>query len=179
MLRPRGGSFTYTSAEFAQMQASMRELGAAGADGFVFGVLALREGRVRVDVERCRVLVQMAREMGNGSSGRRMCVFHRAFDEVEVEAMEEELKVLIELGFEGVLTSGGQGGAVEGAEVLEGLVRCAGGRIEVLVGGGVRKENLGSLVRGTGAGWFHSSAVVGGGEEASEEEIRALVEGLI
>lgn len=44
-------------------------------------------------------------------------------------------------------------------------------RIDIIVGGGVRSENLKELVEGTGAEWFHSSAVVGQGEEVDGVEL--------
>src|SRR5512146_2653538 len=69
MVRPRGGGFCYTDAEFAAMQHDARALLAAGADGIVFGILN-RDGTV--DLERNRVLREIA--------GSRQAVLHRAID---------------------------------------------------------------------------------------------------
>lgn len=101
--------------------------------------------------------------------------------------MIEELETLIELGFAGVLTSGGIGerGARDGVGILRALVRRAAGRIDVVVGGGVRGGDVGWL-RGEFEGggkrgevrWWHSSAVVGEGEEVCVEEVGRLLEGL-
>lgn len=137
-----------------------------GADGFVFGVLTPEK---KVDIENCKTLL--------ASAEGKPCTFHRAFDEISPGEMGEELEVLIELGFRNVLTSGGGRDAVGGREVLKGLVEGAGGRIEVIVGGGVRGGNLGGL-RGEleGVRWWHSSAIVDGGEVASEGEVRRLSE---
>ena len=134
------------------------------ADGFVFGILTA-EGRV--DGERCRELVRAAGELP--------CTFHRAFDEAGDQ--REGLEVLIEVGFEAVLTAGGKGKAEQGAERLRELRKWAGSRIEIVVGGGVRSENVVGLMERVGAEWYHSAAIVEG-EEASEAEVREIVQAL-
>jgi len=147
------------------MTAEIESFKQVGADGFVFGLLT-PDGLV--DRDNCKILLAAA-------EGRK-CTFHRAFDELLEERMGDELEVLIDLGFANVLTSGGGKTAVEGTEVLKSLVERADGRIEVIVGGGVRGENVEMLREITGAKWFHSSAVVDGGEIASAEEVRGLGE---
>jgi len=160
MIRPRdGGDFIYISKEYEQMKSDLLAFKNAGASGFVFGIL---DEKNLVDVVKCRELVEMA--------GDRPCTFHRAFDIIPPEQMEEQLEVLIECGFKAVLTSGGVGNAVDNSHVLKRLVKAARGRIEVVVGGGVRSGNL-KILRETGARWFHSSAVVDGGDVASSEEL--------
>lgn len=151
--------------------------GSLKVDGVVFGVLSHDEdggkGRKRVDRQRCKILLAVAAEGGLSS------VFHRAFDQIAVDDMEDELEALIELGFAGVLTSGGAKSALEGKEVLRRLVERAAGRIEVIVGGGVRSGNVGELVEYTKATAFHSSAVLDDGEDPDEEEIRKLAANLV
>lgn len=164
MIRPRGGNFVYTASEITQMKHEIEKFSAEGVDGFVFGVLT-PGGKIDRDV--CQDLLTL-------TAGRN-CTFHRAFDEIPEAAMEDALETLIELGFTSVLTSGGRSNAVEGKEVLARLVERARGRIEVIVGGGVRSANLEGLMRETGARTFHSSAVVGGeGDVANEGEIGRL-----
>jgi len=157
------------------MESSIRDFSEAGADGFVFGVLTAAPSpalappiNVQIDVEANKRLVRAA--------GGKPCTFHRAFDCIPRAAMRAQLEVLVGCGFAAVLSSGGARTAVEGQgkEVLRGLVEAAGERIEVIVGGGVRVGNVGELMRGTGARWFHSSAIVDGGEVASGEEVRGL-----
>lgn len=162
MIRPRGGDFIYDAEDIHQMEMDLSRFGDAGVDGFVFGVL---EGK-GVDLEMCRRLVDMARG--------KPCTFHRAFDGLGEDHMLEQLEVLIHCGFKSVLTSGGENNAVEGSRVLRKLVRAARGRIEVIVGGGVRSINVQTLLRDTDATTFHSSAIVAGGELASREEVVAL-----
>ena len=162
MIRPRGGDFSYSNGEFEQMAMEVEMFGREGVDGFVFGILKDKE----VDRERCKFLLQKA-------SGK-PCTFHRAFDEIPKDNMMDELEVLIECGFKAVLTSGGGRNAVEGKERLVELVVAADGRIDVIIGGGVRSGNLERMREATGAPWFHSSAVNDGGAVASREEVRML-----
>jgi copper homeostasis protein len=164
MIRPRGNpDFLCTTTDLAQMAADIAAFARAGASGFVFGGLT-SDGRV--DVDHMRELVCLARG--------RPCTFHRAFDAVAGRQAEEELERVIECGFSALLTSGGAPSAVQGQEALRRLVERARGRIEVIVGGGVRSANVEGLVKDTGASWFHSSGIVDGSEEASPEELRAL-----
>lgn len=90
--------------------------------------------------------------------------------------MAEQLEVLVELGFDGLLTSGGAKSAVEGNDMLRMLVEKARGRIEIIVGGGVRSTNLKELRSAIGEDvkWWHSSAVTGSREEANIVEVEAL-----
>ena len=165
MIRARGGAFTCSESELITLSRFVKAFDDAGADGFVFGILD--EGG-RVARETCLDLKWITRG--------KPCTFHRAFDEVPLEAMEEELEALVGMGFKSVLTSAGGKSAVEGKERLRRLVQQAGGRIDVIVGGGVRSINVEELKRDTGASCFHSSAIVDGGEVASDEEVRALRE---
>jgi copper homeostasis protein len=165
MIRPHGHSFIYTPEELSVMEEDISRFGEAGASGFVLGALTSTS---QVDSDTNKFLIQAAQG--------KPCTFHRAFDSIPPSEMTQQLEILIACGFKAVLTSGGAETAVEGKEVLRGLVERAGGRIEVIVGGGVRSGNVGQLRGETGAGWFHSSAVVDGGEEASGEEVRLLRE---
>ncbi|KAF2495680.1 hypothetical protein BU16DRAFT_610741 [Lophium mytilinum] len=169
MIRPRAGDFVYSAPEFAQMRDEVAAFMAletgSGPDGFVFGILTPED---RVDGERCRDLV--------GLAGGRPCTFHRAID--EVGEFWEGVEAVVGCGFRAVLTSGRGRDAVGGVEVLEELKRRVAGKLEVVVGGGVRRGNVRGLREGVGEGWYHSAAIVGDEEEADEGEARALVEAL-
>jgi copper homeostasis protein len=141
MIRPREGNFLYSRNEFSQMERDMSlyTVAEGGADGFVFGIL---DEENRVDRARCSALIDMA--------GGKPCTFHRAFDSIPPQEMESELETVIECGFEAILTSGGPTDASEGREMLGNLVKAAGDRICIIVGGGVRSSNLRGLMT-TGA----------------------------
>jgi copper homeostasis protein len=162
MVRPRGGDFEYTEAEFDTMKESLIRLHGLGADGFVFGIL--KDGKV--DVQRCQALVKLA--------DGQYCTFHRAFDELEDK--QAGLQDVIKCGFSGILTSGGKHDAIKGTSALRQLVEATkGDEIHIIVGGGARSSNIELLKKETGAAWFHSSALVDGTTLASEEEIGNLL----
>jgi len=154
MLRPRSGGFAYSHPELEAMEMDGHSFMGAGAKGLVFGVLTSGGQIARKSNRR---LVEIGGE----------AVFHRAFDALPdpFEAME----ILIDLGFKRILTSGGRGTALEGAETLRRLHEKADGRIEILPGGGVRPENASEIVARTGiqqlhlAGqeWVHDSSTEG------------------
>lgn len=165
MIRPHGRDFTYTDEEYRDMDQAIEIFKQEGAQGFVFGIL---NEHGTVDKERCRGLVLKAEN--------RPCTFHRAYDEILEIDMLGQLEVLIEAGFRAVLTSGGRRNAVEGKEMLTKLVAAAQGRIDVIVGGGVRASNLEMLREDISAPAYHSSAIVDikGGEIASRDEVKLL-----
>lgn len=161
MIRPKGGDFYYSGEEFETMKRSLSEFRSAGADGFVFGMLA--NGN-RVDSERCEELIRL--------SDGRPCTFHRAFD--HTPDLDEAMQTIIHLGFRTVLTSGGKNSAMEGKDQLQHLVRHYSNKIDVLVGGGVRSSNLAELRDHTKASHFHSSAILPYEMFANEDEIKKL-----
>ena len=145
MVRPRGGGFCYTEAEFAAMQHDARALLDAGADGIVFGILN-RDGTV--DLERNRVLREVA--------GQRESVFHRAIDVTPdpFRALEQ----LIDLGFTRVLTSGQQDTVPEGLDLIQRLIERAGDRIHVMPGGGIKPYAIADILRVTKCRQLHVAA---------------------
>ncbi|KAM7197997.1 Copper homeostasis CutC domain containing protein [Rhypophila sp. PSN 637] len=208
MIRPRGPptttnseqqDFIYSTLEYYAMMHSIQEFKQSGllraerGDGFVFGILKKKDGGggggVQVDVERNTNLVGLAWPFA--------CVFHRAFDDLLGGPGSTEIQTVVEAvgacGFDGILTSGGRGNAPDerNRERLREIVAlAAAGKVEVIVGGGVRSGNLGTL-RGsletrTATGgdeplcWYHSSCItLMDGEMMFEgEEVLRLVEGL-
>jgi copper homeostasis protein len=145
IIRPRGGDFLYTNAEFEAMAADVDTCGELGCDGVVVGMLRA-DGRV--DVDRCADLVRRA--------GSMLVTFHRAFDRVNDPLTA--LEAVIELGCSRILTSGLHPNVDLGREMLRTLVAAAGPRITVMPGSGVRSANIVELARFTGATAFHSSA---------------------
>ncbi len=161
MIRPRGGDFVYTDAEFEQMKSEIVALKKLNIDGFVFGILD-REGNVNMDQNQ--ELVALADPIP--------CTFHRAFD--VVNNMYQSLENVIECGFKTILTSGQKENVVEGITILAELVKKANNRIVIMPGGGLRSTNIGLLKEKTNATFYHSSAIVELGETANGGEVKAL-----
>lgn len=161
MIRPRGGDFMYSEAEFEQMKTDLTSLKSLNVDGFVFGIL---HGNDEVNVEQNKALVELADPFP--------CTFHRAFD--RASDLESSLEKVIECGFKTILTSGQKPNVSEGKENLKKLVELSNARIEILVGGGLRSTNIEEIRECTNAGYFHSSAITDGGAFASADEVVAL-----
>ncbi|PKF73250.1 copper homeostasis protein CutC [Chryseobacterium sp. PMSZPI] len=161
MIRPRGGDFTYSDEEFEQMKNDLTHLKSLKVDGFVFGILDAND---EVNREQNRILVEMAAPFP--------CTFHRAFD--RANDLKDSLEKVIDCGFKTILTSGQKPNVSEGKENLKKLVELSNGRIEILVGGGLRSSNIEEIRSLTKAGYFHSSAITDGGAFANADEVVAL-----
>lgn len=178
--------FDYSPFEFDLMQESIRAFKEAGVmnpvrgDGFVFGIVKKAPharaitnlGSVDqdatqgnspngdyyvVDKERCNILTELASPFP--------CVFHRAFDPIAAsDRMFQGLEDLQDCGFEGLLTSGGPGPHMGHVTKLASMVGYLQGRLQVIVGGGVRASNAGQAVATLGineddAVWLHSACL--------------------
>ncbi|KAK4219185.1 CutC family protein [Rhypophila decipiens] len=211
--------FIYSTLEYYAMMHSIQEFKQSGllraerGDGFVFGILkgGGGGGGLQVDVERNTNLVGLAWPFA--------CVFHRAFDDLLGGPGSTEIQTAVEAvrgcGFDGILTSGGRGNAPDerNRERLGEIIALAASgsgsgaasqtqqgpssdgqqarrKVEVIVGGGVRSGNLGTL-RGslesqTAIGgdeplcWYHSSCItlMDGDTTFEGQEVSRLVEGL-
>jgi len=142
LLRPRGGDFLYSPAEFEVLRADLEALRGLGLAGVALGCLTA-EGEV--DEERTRELVERARPL--------KVTFHRAFD--GVRDPRAALESLLRLGVDRVLTSGQAASALEGAPRLAQLVDQARGRIEVIAAGGVRPANVRQVLARSGVPAVH------------------------
>jgi copper homeostasis protein len=145
MIRPRGGDFCYSTDEFASMQRDIEVCKQLKVDGVVLGILTYLS---RIDKERCKTLIDLARPMS--------VTCHRAFD--VTPNLAEALEDCIEVGFDRVLTSGGQPKAIMGVEMISQLVLKSNGRIAIMPGSGVSEDTVSEIVSKTGAGEIHFSA---------------------
>ncbi|MCW3089566.1 MAG: copper homeostasis protein CutC [Ferruginibacter sp.] len=145
IIRPRGGDFLYSEAEFEIMKSDISICKTLGCDGVVIGMLHM-DGTV--DAERCLQLVDLAAPLG--------VTFHRAFDRASdpFKALED----IISIGCRRILTSGQKPTAPQGADLIAALVKQAAGRISIMPGSGIRSDNIMAIAEKTGAVEFHSSA---------------------
>lgn len=179
MIRPRGGDFYYSDAEFEEMKAQIDAFRSSSSssssskeeeeekekvDGFVFGLLDKTQPQ-QIDISRTKELVQRAKPLP--------CTFHRAFDSTAnpMQALED----VVAAGCSAILSSGGARDAGAGAAVLQQLVQASRGRITIIAGGGVRLSNIEGICATAGVHVCHSSAVVAArGELADASEIREM-----
>jgi len=142
MVRPRGGGFDYTEAEYATALEDAELLLENGADGLVFGFL---NADGSIDEERTARLVALA--------GERETVFHRAID--VTRDWRRSLDTLIGLGVKRVLTSGLRSDVFFALDTIAEMIDYAGGAIEILPGAGITLENAGRVAAMTGCTQMH------------------------
>ena len=189
MIRPRGGSFVFDSDERRTMIADVRRVVALAREmsdytrpqriggpggplppavevGFVVGVLTEEHA---IDRGLLRLLVTTA----DGAP----VTFNKAIDAARdpVEAYGD----LGGLGVSHVLTAGGADTALEGADVLRGLVSTGGPR--VIAAGSVRPENAAQVVELAGVRESHMRCSLPGStplapQRTDEAQVRRAVE---
>jgi copper homeostasis protein len=145
MIRPRGGDFCYSDAEFAAMKEDILVAKSSGADGLVLGLLDI-DGHV--DAARTAALVELARPLP--------VTFHRAFD-LSVD-LDRSLEDVVRSGCQRILTSGGMPTAPEGVKQIRKLVEAASGRIKIMAGSGINAKNAANVIAETGVREIHASA---------------------
>lgn len=145
IIRPRGGDFVYSRAEFEVMKDDVIFCRKLNCEGVVIGMLR-EDGNV--DVERCSELISLA--------GSMQITFHRAFD--RCKSMGKSLEDIVGLGCHRILTSGGKVHAIDARNKLKSLVEQAGSRISIMPGSGINNYNLKEILRETGAYEFHTTA---------------------
>jgi copper homeostasis protein len=196
MVRPVSSSadaraFLYSHVDWATMRREANQLLAAGAGGIVFGCLT---HLLQVDRDQVRELVEIA--------GDCETVFHRAIDLTPDPF--ESARLLAELGVRRILTAGlsstrtgeelglcgvcpqagGGHSWHEGGdewprrlERISSLVRELGDAIQILPGGGIRRDNVGELITRTGCQQVHSSCRTAGTfDEAQAAGLRASID---
>lgn len=135
LMRPRSGDFLYDKEEIDLMVRQIKELRAAGADGFVIGCLTANGN---LDEDAIKPLVAAAGDKG--------LTLHRCID-VSRDPLETYLQAA-SLGFDTVLTSGAAASCVAGIETLQKMLelRDRHNGPEVLIGAGVNPGNVHHLL---------------------------------
>lgn len=145
MIRIRAGNFVYSREEMNAMIFDVETLKKLNPNGFVFGALT-DDGEI--NYEFCEEVLKAAQPLP--------VTFHRAFDVVNNPL--ESLEILCKLGFERILTSGQKDSALAGISLIQQLVEKSRGRIIIMPGAGVNRDNLKKIRNISKANEFHASA---------------------
>lgn len=151
LARPREGDFRYDAREAALVAEDISDAAQAGLAGVVIGA---NDQHNHLDTNLLAQWVAHARVEGEKRGRPLLLTLHRAFDLCPDHGAA--LEAAIALGFDRILTSGGQPRAVDGAATLAALVRQAAGRIIILPGGGIDAGNV-STILATGVREVHAS----------------------
>lgn len=145
MIRPRGGNFIYSDAEFEVMKKDIVHCKELGVMNVIFGII---KGDGNLDITRNKQLVDLASPMH--------CTLQRAFDLTTdpFNALEDA----INCGFKRILTSGQQASVLQGTQLIKQLIEVAENRIDILPGAGITSENVLQLIEETGCVEVHTSA---------------------
>jgi copper homeostasis protein len=145
MIRPRSYGFCYSKTEFKIMQRDASLALAAGADGIVFGILT-SDGQI--DLSRNKIMADIA--------GDKEAVFHRAFDVVADpwQAVDQ----LASLNIDRILTSAQQPKVNNNLSLAKKIIDYAAGKLEIVLGGGIRAHNAAEIIKSTGCNQIHLTA---------------------
>lgn len=143
MIRPRGGHFYYNSMEIDMMLHDIEICKQANIQGIVFGCLTASGN---IDLSTNKMLL----EAWGGPA-----TFHRAID--RTLDLFESAKAITELGFERILSSGGQLVAEDGIENLRKMQKEFGKHIHIMPGSGITSKNAVSILRDTGCTNIHAT----------------------
>ena len=146
LIRPRGGNFVYSDAEFRIMCENINIFKTLNINAIVSGVL-LENGEI--DIERTKKLVEIAKPLE--------FTFHRAFD--NCPSQEKAIVDVIKTGANRLLTSGGFANVDEGKNVIIDLHKKYGNQIIVMPGSGINENNA-SVFLNAGISEIHLSASV-------------------
>ena len=146
IIRPRGGYFYYTDDELEIMKSDIEMCKNLGAYGVVIG--AIKDNKI--DYRIIKDLVNVAKPMS--------ITFHMAFDEIEDK--KSAIDYLVELGGDRILTKGGKENAIEGMKCLKELVEYSNGKILIMPGKGINKENRDMILEYTKAIEIHGSKIL-------------------
>ena len=160
MIRPRGGNFVYTREEIQVMIAQINACKAHGLackathisssiNGIVLGALTPDN---EVDIPTMKHLIEAIHANATAPID---ITFHRAFD--RVANPQKALEEIIELGCTHLLTSGNMSNAYEGRFNIANLVKQAAGRITIIAGKGINRNNLLQIAQDSNAPQFHGT----------------------
>ena len=145
LIRCRPGDFVYSEDEIQMMCESISWCKEQKVDGVVIGALLKNN---ELDVPAIERMIKA----GEGLT----FTFHRAID--EAKNWKKAMNQLIEFKFERILTSGQAKNIVLGKEVLAEMIQHADDQIQIMIGGGVKIDNIKSILQEINPNAVHFSA---------------------
>tara|TARA_B110000285_G_scaffold75089_1_gene86449 strand:+ start:3584 stop:4288 length:705 start_codon:yes stop_codon:yes gene_type:complete len=145
LIRCRPGDFVYSEAEIQMMCDSIAWCKEQNVNGVVIGAL----------LENNELDLSAIERMMKAGEGL-VFTFHRAID--EAKDWKKAINQLIELNFERILTSGQAKNVVLGKRVLSEMIEHADNRIQIMIGGGVKVDNIKSILQDIKPDAVHFSA---------------------
>ncbi|NND76649.1 MAG: copper homeostasis protein CutC [Flavobacteriales bacterium] len=133
LIRPRSGDFVYSEKEVEQMLSDIQECKELDLEGIVIGAL-LNDGTLDIPA---------LKKFRHASSGLKL-IFHRGIDHCEDEGKFERI---IDLGFDGILSSGSIENVRLGMDALQRSQDKYGDDLEIVAGGGVSATNVNDLLQ--------------------------------
>ncbi|KFB40873.1 AGAP002402-PA-like protein [Anopheles sinensis] len=163
----RGSDFLYSQPEMDIMLWDLRMLKENGADGFVFGAL---DETGNVHQSQCEQVLN--------NTDTLPLTFHRAIDCTDQSKLLSNIKLIAELGFTTILTSGLKPSAAVGLDTIvqmrayaEEVEKLTGKKIHIMPGSGVKAENIRTILTATGCRAIHGSASVSKASTVAKETI--------
>ncbi|MEJ6391988.1 copper homeostasis protein CutC [Gymnodinialimonas sp. 2305UL16-5] len=154
MARPRAGGLVLDPEDLTALLVDISALVDNGADAIVCGACTAEHA---LDVAAMSAMVETAGDIP--------VVLHRAID--LVADWHSALESAVDLGIRRILTSGGASTAATGLDRIAAMVEAAGGRIEIMAGGGIRPEHVADIAC-LGIDAIHGSASQPGKAHSAE-----------
>jgi copper homeostasis protein len=143
MIRPHSKSFVYSKEDLKVMKEDITVAEDLKANGIVLGTLNLKN---EINEEDLVELLSVSRNLE--------VTFHRAIDEVkDLIAAVKILKKYSQI--KRILTSGGRGKIENNTDIIAEMIKESGENIKVLIGGGLNKDNINSILKKTRAEEVH------------------------
>jgi copper homeostasis protein len=140
-------NFSVNDQELNLMISQIKEFKKLGATEFIFGFI---NDKNEIDIAACQALI-------DNLDGCKYD-FHMAID--TLSNYKRDFPILIEMGFNRVLTKGGNSPAINNIDSIKEIIKEFGNKIEILVGGSVTKDNVEEIVSLTEATQVHGTKIL-------------------
>ena len=149
MIRSRAGDFIYSKNEMEIMVKEAREIRDLDlVSGMVFGALTREK---KLDIPSIIKIAEAIKPLP--------LTIHKAIDEVAEPQLEiDSLKEIVNV--DSILSSGGKGHALDNIAALINMLEACGNKITLIVGGGVKVDNLNEIHEKLRARAYHGRRIV-------------------